>query len=744
MAIRNDSFRVVFEVQNDGTIKAAFDGVARQAEQAGQAVDESGQKWYELGQKIGTSLRWAGGIAAAGLALIVHNTIKAEQELAQLDAVLRSTGNAAGYSRDQLVAMADDLSQKSIFSGGDIIEAQTRLLSYSNIVGETFPRAMQAVIDMSARYGMSVTQAAETVGKALQNPAKATQALARQGYEFSDSQIEVMKALQAAGREAEAQAIVLQALEESQEGAAKAARDTLGGALIALKNTLGDLMTGPAGSLEGATQAVNDLIDTLNDPGVREGFSNIVAGVAEVTAEIVQGIGLIGQYIGEWNRLRNLRTGATAPGESNIDDLNTRLGIVGGALRDMDAGRWPKDVLRQGEQVVTPAGREQVRKRLEEERTAIMRAITAAIREEALEVAFKNSPGAEIDFNRPAPMPQTSGSPVEKPDKPTAGRRGMSDAEREAQALARAYESYNLQLLRSNELFEDNSALARLNFEIQYGSLKGLDPVLADHLRMQAEHLDIMEEVAEHERIVNQIGQEHEETIRRQQEAYADLVATLDLEIQLMGMSRVEAKTLLDLRRLGREATEEETAAIRERNQALEDGADVIDAMDALRRSTQGLFQDLMSGTKSWKEAFTDALDSFMQAMQRIIAQKLVEQLFGDYGSTGQGSSGGGFIAQVLGAWLGGGKAYGGETRPNMLHEINELGGPEIFRTRNGRQYLLTGSEHGEVMPLQGAGGAGGDTYNINVPADGIMDYRSRRQYAGDLSKELALSRRNR
>ena len=112
----------------------------------------------------------------------------AEQEQAQLAAVVRSTGEAAGWSVERLNEMATALSRASTYSEGDINNAQTRLLSYTGIVGEQVPKAMQAVIDMSARLGMDLNSSAETIGKALDIPSQGMTALQRQGFRFSEEQ----------------------------------------------------------------------------------------------------------------------------------------------------------------------------------------------------------------------------------------------------------------------------------------------------------------------------------------------------------------------------------------------------------------------------------------------------------------------------------------------------------------------------------------------------------------------------
>lgn len=217
----------------------------------------------------------------------IEETKNAQNEQAQLAAVLKSTGQAAGYSLDQLNKMASGLSNASIFSEGDINQAQTRLLSYTGVVGEEFPRALQSVIDMSARLGMSVEQSAETIGKALDVPSQGLTALSKQGFRFTEDQKKLVEQLEAAGKTAEAQGIILNALESAYGGAAEAARGTLGGALQALQNQIDDLMTGDDGSVNGLTASINDLTDVLGSPEAKQAFADFVGWLADISRALV-------------------------------------------------------------------------------------------------------------------------------------------------------------------------------------------------------------------------------------------------------------------------------------------------------------------------------------------------------------------------------------------------------------------------------------------------------------------------
>lgn len=207
------------------------------------------------------------------------NTIQAEQDLGQLQAVLKSTQGAAGQSIESLSKMQRELADATTFTTSEISRAQTRLLSYSGIVGDTFPRALQAVADTSVRMGMSIEQAAESIGRAIDIPSLGLTALTRQGFRFTEQEKELVKQLEKVGKVSEAQGIILKAVESSYEGAARAARNTFGGALKALSNTINDLMTGKDGSLDGARESIEDLIKTLKDPQIQESITNFTSAL---------------------------------------------------------------------------------------------------------------------------------------------------------------------------------------------------------------------------------------------------------------------------------------------------------------------------------------------------------------------------------------------------------------------------------------------------------------------------------
>ncbi|HDV6127625.1 TPA: phage tail length tape measure family protein [Pseudomonas aeruginosa] len=258
------------------------------AKEIGSAADAASLAWGKLGEVAAVAL--SGITVGAVFGAVIRNTKQMEKEQAQLEAVLRSTGESAGFSREQLNEMASSMERTSTVSAGEINQAQTNLLAFTGIVGEQFPRALQSAIDMAARTGTTVTSAAETIGRALDVPSKGLTALSKQGFRFTEEQKKAAEQLEATGRTAEAQGIILKALEESYGGAAAASRDTFGGALMALQNTIDGLLTGSEGSLDGAKVAIDDLNRALSDPATAESVSKLFDLLAQGASTVVDSL----------------------------------------------------------------------------------------------------------------------------------------------------------------------------------------------------------------------------------------------------------------------------------------------------------------------------------------------------------------------------------------------------------------------------------------------------------------------
>jgi len=259
----------MFESQKQAAI-ASYEGIKKHATSTAQdivrAEQAKNEKLKQLNeQQFGHQKTFLGdlkqhwvayGAAAVAVGMAIRKVYSAVSQFAEeavaaanvqeaaeakLGAVIRATGGAAGYSLEQMKAMA--ASMQGVTTVGDelIMGSMAILATFKNLRGEGFERATKAALDMSEVLGQDAKSAAIMLGKALNDPVLGLTALGRSGIQFTESQKSVIKAMVETGDVAGAQNLILRELETQMGGAAEAARKTFGGAMKAAKNDLGDM-----------------------------------------------------------------------------------------------------------------------------------------------------------------------------------------------------------------------------------------------------------------------------------------------------------------------------------------------------------------------------------------------------------------------------------------------------------------------------------------------------------------------
>lgn len=224
-----------------------------------QLVADASSFHKALGQATSQSSRFGGilkgglkvAAAGAGLAILglgyaakrgADDLFESQKVAAQLRAVLKSTGGAAGVTAKHVNALAQSLSNMSGVDDEAIGAGENLLLTFRSIQNtagkgnDIFDQATKATLDLSVAMGEDLHSAALQVGKALNDPVKGLTALKRVGVQFTDSQTNMIKKLVDTGKTARAQKIILGELRKEFGGSAKAAGDTLPGQLSKLRN----------------------------------------------------------------------------------------------------------------------------------------------------------------------------------------------------------------------------------------------------------------------------------------------------------------------------------------------------------------------------------------------------------------------------------------------------------------------------------------------------------------------------
>lgn len=255
------------------------------------------------------------GALAAGLKYAIGQAAESEAIMAQTEAVIKSTGSAAGMTADQISDMSASLSGMSTFADDAIQKGANLLLTFTNIGAEVFPMATAAMLDMATAMGTDAGSGAIQLGKALNDPIAGITALTRVGVSFTKEQKEMIQSMVEMGDVAGAQKIIIAELNKEFGGSAAAQLDTYAGKMAQLKNnfdnlaeTVGNELLPP---LAEAAAALNLLMtwDAKLDAVLVEHEGHVretAASYEEYAAEMVRASHAAGEY-GEANG-RNLRT----------------------------------------------------------------------------------------------------------------------------------------------------------------------------------------------------------------------------------------------------------------------------------------------------------------------------------------------------------------------------------------------------------------------------------------------------
>ena len=255
MAEETVLIRFTSEDNASKTTKAVNDGlddVSTNAGKAGKSFSGMGSVMSGVLQGIGQGIAgFAMQMGSKALGAVTDFVGGAIEEAsawnsvyAQTEAVIKSTGSAAGLTAKEMASMAGSMSAasgQSLFSDDAILGAQNVLATFTNIKGENFGSATQSILDMSQALGIDLDSAAMQVGKALNDPIAGLSALSRSGVQFTADQEAMIKAMVEAGNVAGAQEIMMAELNTQFGGSAAAAVDTYAGQQVVLKEKFADI-----------------------------------------------------------------------------------------------------------------------------------------------------------------------------------------------------------------------------------------------------------------------------------------------------------------------------------------------------------------------------------------------------------------------------------------------------------------------------------------------------------------------
>lgn len=235
----------------------------------------------KAGKRLGTSFSsgFTSVFGAIAFGQIIRTSLQESDEALRVgaltEAVIKSTGAAAGVSATEVAELADELSRLAGVDDDVIQGAENVLLTFTNVrdvVGENndiFTQAIRSAVDLSAALGQDLQSSVIQLGKALNDPVKGVTALQRVGVSFTKAQRDQIKELVAANRVLDAQKVILQEIQTEFGGAAEAAATPLARFNVVvgeLQEALGRGLTPLVEDFTGLLTSALDLFERLPEP----------------------------------------------------------------------------------------------------------------------------------------------------------------------------------------------------------------------------------------------------------------------------------------------------------------------------------------------------------------------------------------------------------------------------------------------------------------------------------------------
>lgn len=530
--------------------------------------------------------------------------------------------------------------------------------------------------------------------------------------------------------------------------------DVMGTAMNALSTQItGDLAPTINGLIQQFVELVGQFIESGNASMVVE------QGLAIIDAAIGTTITVINGMMAVWYQLQSVVQGVIGRSINNVMSFVQTLGVLGDVIGKVFSGQFgaAASAAKSGWAQVKAAhnlGAAAVEKSVEEYAQKSLDSFNRANRQMAGQgftlanylggtAAAQAERGTkESTFGNGKPSGGGGGGrsrgggggrSSRESDGAREAARALEEAQRKADALKKSYEDQLLSYEQSMSMLGKSGEAASIQWEIAKGKFKDLDQAQKDNLLTQAQALDAAQK--QHE-LDEEKRKNHEDDMKRAKEFTEELEFQMSIygktadEIERANLAR-DLGTALETE-VGQKALETLDAYqkhVKEQDQ-------VIEAMDSVRDAAGGFFKDVITGSKSFKDAAMDALDSIFNKLLDMVVQNLVGQLFGQMGTSGGGGFGD-MLSKAAGFLFGGGRAVGGGVGSGMFYRINE-NGPEILSV-GGADYLMMGDQSGNVK--QNRGGVGGGSTTINFAVQGKIDRRTEHQIASETSRQLAMAR---
>jgi len=231
------------------------------------------------------------GIAAmtAELYLAVDAAMETEQVMARMEFVVGNVGDRTGVTTEDVLALADSLSQILPIDDEIITSAITMGLTFDGVTKDNIEPLIAAAADLATWTGKDLPATMKELSMAISDPDKAMRLLRDANITLTDAEMKTLKAFKDTGDTAGATTFLLNELKEKGIiGLGEAMGETAQGKMTIMQTALGNIQEALGGGLLNALSGVFDRITVFaNDPQTVTFFTDLGVKIGDFAEKMI-------------------------------------------------------------------------------------------------------------------------------------------------------------------------------------------------------------------------------------------------------------------------------------------------------------------------------------------------------------------------------------------------------------------------------------------------------------------------
>ena len=231
------------------------------------------------------------GIAAmtAELYLAVDAAMETEDVLARMEFVVENVGERTGVTSEQVLEMADAISQVVPIDDEVITSAITMGLTFDGVNKDNIQPLIAAAADLATWTGKDLPSTMKTLALAISDPDRAMRLFKEANVTLTDAEMDTLKGFKDVGDTAGATAFILEQLKNKGIiGLGEAMGETAKGKMTIMQTALGNLQEALGGGLLDSLKGVFDKItEFANDPKTIGFLTELGQKIGEVATNVI-------------------------------------------------------------------------------------------------------------------------------------------------------------------------------------------------------------------------------------------------------------------------------------------------------------------------------------------------------------------------------------------------------------------------------------------------------------------------